>query len=127
MFSDNRNLENIDVSGFNTSKVTDMTGMFARCMKIKELDLSNFNTTNVTNMYSMFHNTRNLKIIYVFDKFVTTDVTMSSHMFGEDINLVGGNGTTYDNNHIDKEYARIDTPSTPGYFTLHVLLVKMSM
>ena len=31
--------------------------------------------------------------------------------------LVGGNGTTYDDSKTDKEYARIDTEETPGYFT----------
>jgi hypothetical protein len=31
---------------------------------------------------------------------------------------VGGQGTTYDPNHIDKTYAHIDGgPSNPGYFT----------
>lgn len=29
----------------------------------------------------------------------------------------GGNGTTYDANHVNSEYARIDTEETPGYFT----------
>ena len=38
-------------------------------------------------------------------------------MFSANNNLVGGNGTRYSDDHIDKEYARIDTPSTPGYFT----------
>jgi hypothetical protein len=31
--------------------------------------------------------------------------------------LVGGNGTTYSSAHINAEYARIDRPGTPGYFT----------
>ena len=39
-------------------------------------------------------------------------------MFGECTSLVGGQGTTYDANHIDKTYAHIDGgPSNPGYFT----------
>ena len=38
-------------------------------------------------------------------------------MFRDCSALVGGNGTKYDESHTDKEYARIDTPSTPGYFT----------
>ena len=39
-------------------------------------------------------------------------------MFTYSTNLVGGNNTKFDNNHTDKEYARIDIPETPGYFTL---------
>jgi hypothetical protein len=41
-------------------------------------------------------------------------------MFNRDTELVGGAGTTYDSNHIDVEYARVDDPDNgkPGYFTL---------
>ena len=39
-------------------------------------------------------------------------------MFKNCTNLVGGKGTTYDANHVDKTYAHIDGgPSNPGYFT----------
>ena len=31
--------------------------------------------------------------------------------------LVGGNGTTYDPNHTNKDYAKIDTVISKGYFT----------
>ena len=39
-------------------------------------------------------------------------------MFKNCSNLVGGNGTTYNLNYIDKTYACIDVKSAPGYFTL---------
>ena len=48
------NLTNIDMSGFNTEKVKDMTNMFTRLNKLTSLNLSNFNTSNVTDMYGMF-------------------------------------------------------------------------
>ena len=39
-------------------------------------------------------------------------------MFTGCTSLVGGMGTTYDENHVDKTYAHIDGgPSNPGYFT----------
>ena len=39
-------------------------------------------------------------------------------MFKNCTSLVGGLGTTYDVNHVDKDYAHIDGgPSNPGYFT----------
>ena len=39
-------------------------------------------------------------------------------MFYRCNSLVGGQGTTYDPNHIDKAYAHIDGgPDNPGYFT----------
>lgn len=44
-----KGLENLD-----TSKVTDMGGMFRGCYKLKSLDLSGFDTSKVTNMSDMF-------------------------------------------------------------------------
>ena len=42
-------------------------------------------------------------------------------MFKNCTSLVGGKGTTYDANHVDKEYAHIDGGSSnPGYFTAKV-------
>lgn len=46
-------LTSLDVSGFNTSKVTDMSYMFFYCSSLKTLDLSSFNTSKV-NSYSSF-------------------------------------------------------------------------
>ena len=107
----------LDVSSFDTSKVTDMYGMFYGT-QATTLDLSNFDTSNVTDMRKMFHNCKNLKTIYVSDKFVTTNVT-SDGMFENATSLVGGAGTKYDSTKIDKIYARIDGgTSSPGYFTL---------
>ncbi len=81
------------------------------------LDLSNFDTSNVTNMIGMFNNCNNLKTIITSDNFKTNNVTSSGDMFTDCTSLIGGNGTVFDSNHVDKTYARIDTPSTPGYFT----------
>lgn len=47
------NLENLDLSKFDTSNITDMSGLFAQC-DITSLDLSKLNTSNVTNMSHMF-------------------------------------------------------------------------
>ncbi|UKI58215.1 MAG: hypothetical protein L6V81_01870 [Clostridium sp.] len=58
------------------------------------------------------------KTIYISIKFNVDKVTSSNNMFYRNTNLVGGAGTTYDANHTDKEYARIDGgTSNPGYFT----------
>lgn len=38
-------------------------------------------------------------------------------MFADCPNLVGGNGTTYDEAHTDVEYAHVDLPGQPGYLT----------
>ena len=116
MFYDSK-VTTLDVSNFNTSKVTNMSGIFYGS-KATTLDLSSFDTSNVTNMYQMFYNSKNLKTIYVSDKFNIDAVTKSNNMFYNCSSLVGGAGTAYDSTKIDKTYAHIDGgTSNPGYFT----------
>ena len=69
-------------------------------------------------MERMFSYCSNLETIYASNSFITTGVTISTDMFYNSTNLVGGNGTIYDSSKIDKTYARIDTAETRGYFTL---------
>jgi len=45
----------IDVSGLDTSSVTNMAEMFSSTFALEELDLSSFDTTSVTTMSSMFN------------------------------------------------------------------------
>lgn len=124
MFAGCLSLENIDASNFNTSNVTNMSGMFNGWggifgnSKVKNINISNFNTPKVTNMQSMFYDLENLTTIYASNNFNTSAVTNSDRMFSRSSKLVGGNGTKYNSSYEDKTYARIDTSSTPGYFTL---------
>ena len=118
MFTNCKKLTSLDLSHFNTSKVTNMNSMFGACWGLTSLDLSSFNTSKVTNMYNMFYNCPDLRTIYVGNGWSTAAVTNSTDMFYNCTSLVGGQGTTYDANHIDKAYAHIDGgTSNPGYFT----------
>ena len=119
MFYECSCLANLDVSSFNTSSVTDMKYMFFHCSGLTILDVSNFNTSSVTDMGNMFSNCSNLITIFASAAFDTASVTSSSNMFSGSTSLQGGNGTTYNSSHKDKEYARIDDPTNgrPGYFT----------
>ena len=111
-------LTNLDLSSFNTSNVTDMGAMFYNCTKLTSLDVSHFNTSKVAYMTNMFEGSTNLRTIYVGSDWSTAAVTSSTNMFNNCTSLVGGQGTTYDANHVDKTYAHIDGgPSNPGYFT----------
>ena len=107
----------IDTKNFDTSKVTNMIYMFSGCSSLTSLDLSKFDTSKVTNMYGMFEGCSKLKTIYASNKFNTSQVSDSNYMFSYCTSLVGGNGTTYNSSYTDKTYARIDSSSTPGYFT----------
>ncbi|MBR1454485.1 MAG: InlB B-repeat-containing protein, partial [Lachnospiraceae bacterium] len=46
--------ETLDISTWDTSNVTNMSGMFEGCENVKVLNLGSFDTANVTNMTSMF-------------------------------------------------------------------------
>jgi len=114
-------LTSLDLSHFNTSNVTSMSNMFAGTTGMETLDLSSFNTSKVTNMTYMFAGNPNgiskLKTIYVGDGWSTASIMHDEKMFDQSTLLTGGSGTTYSSDHIDSEYARIDAPGTPGYFT----------
>ena len=109
MFSNCKNLSSLDLSNFNTEKVTDMNKMFYKCNKLSSLDLSNFNTEKVTNMLGMFFGCSALTTIYASDNFKTDKVTVGSNMFGGCTNLKG-----YDSSKTDHTYANC---SATGYFT----------
>ncbi len=118
MFGNCNVLTSLDLSHFNTSNVTSMWGMLSFCYELTSLDLSSFNTFKVSAMESMFSNSNNLKTIYVGNGWSTAAVTHSSNMFNNCTSLLGGMGTTYDENHVDAAYAHIDGgPDNPGYFT----------
>ena len=111
-------LTTLDVSNFDTSNVTTMDSMFKNCNSLTTLDVSSFDTSKETSMSYMFDSCNQLTTIYVSNKFTTSAVTTSFGMFSGCTSLVGGAGTTYDENHVDKTYARIDGgTSNPGYFT----------
>ena len=118
MFKGCINLTCLDVSGFKTENVTDVAYMFCRCYNLTSLDVSGFNTEKVTDMWGMFAECENLKTIYVGDGWNTSNETDSEYMFKKCYNLVGGQGTKFNENHTDVEYAHIDGGSdNPGYFT----------
>ena len=59
----------MDVSGFDTSNVTTMTGMFNSCSNLTSLDVSGFDTAKVTNMSSMFSYCNKLRTLQLSNKF----------------------------------------------------------
>ena len=105
---------------FDTSNVTNMHYMFFGINSLEELDLGNkFDTSKVTDVAGMFNCMTRLKTIMVGDDFDLSSVEEDSFMFGYSEYLMGENATTYDINHKNSEYARIDDilNGKPGYFT----------
>ena len=144
--ANNPPITDLDLSSFNTSKVTNMQGMFAGLTNLQSLNLSSFDTRNVTNMQSMFSRTfvthpngvldissfdtsrvnnmsfmfwsMKVKTIYASPSFVTNSLSsQSTSIFAQNDYLTGGNGTTYAPPNHYPNFAHIDVPGNPGYFT----------
>ncbi|EME3582425.1 BspA family leucine-rich repeat surface protein, partial [Enterococcus faecium] len=62
LFSDAPKLSALDVSNWNTSKVTNMDYLFENCTSLTSLDLSNFDTSKVTSMTEIFKGLKNCLI-----------------------------------------------------------------
>lgn len=82
MFSYCRSLESLGFSGLDTSNVTDMTRMFSECGKLTELNLGDLDTSNVRSMFLMFNWCESLTELDL-GSFNTSRVTDMGYMFTE--------------------------------------------
>ena len=80
MFSDCSLLTSLNLSGFDTSQVTNMTAMFSGCNLLTSLNLSEFNTSQVKDMSGMFSNCGSLTSLDL-SEFDTSQVTNMQDMF----------------------------------------------
>ena len=80
MFYGCSSLSMLDVSSFDTSKVTDMDSMFYGCSALTMLDVSNFDTSNVKDMGEMFRRCSSL-VTLDLSSFDTSKVTLMWDMF----------------------------------------------
>ena len=106
-------LTSLDVTHFNTAKVTNMNSMFDSCSSLTSLDVTYFNTANVTGMNNMFYSCSALTTIYASDNFVTDKVEYSYNMF-YDCTSLKGTTLEYVASKTDHNYANC---GTDGYFT----------
>lgn len=121
MFASCSSLKNLNISSFTGEALQRTELMFATCSSLVTIELGKLNTPILKYAEDMFIGCTNLKTIKVPESFVTSAILDDgANMFLNCPNLVGGSGTTYDVNHVNKEYARIDSIATPGYFTKFV-------
>ena len=80
MFSECESLTELDISRFDTSRVTNMCSMFDNCISLKQLDLSNFDTSSTTIMDVMFYRCESLIKLNI-SSFDTSSVTGMNTMF----------------------------------------------
>ena len=83
----NRLQKIIGIDNFNTSKVTNMRGMFNECNLLENLNLSNFITLNVTDMSCMFNKCHKLGELIGINLFNTSKVYNMCLMF-QDCNII---------------------------------------
>lgn len=72
-------IEHLDY--LNTSEVEYMNSMFTKCTSLETLDLSSFNTEKVTDMQTMFEGSMNLRTINLPKGFIGSNVTDLNGMF----------------------------------------------
>lgn len=80
------NLESINIEGWDTSNVTNMSYMFARCSNLKSLDLNSLNTSNVTDMTYMFEECNYLETLNI-SNWDTKNVRTMPGIFRKCVNL----------------------------------------
>ena len=90
-----KNILEIDLSSFDTSKVTNMGRMFSGMSNLIALDLSNFDTSMVTNMNAMFSGMSNLTALDL-SNFDTSYVTDMRSMFSSMSSLATLNPSNFD-------------------------------
>ncbi len=85
-FKENRTVINLDLSGLDTSRVTNMSAMFSWCSYLKSLNVNGWNTENVQSMFEIFNYCSSLSNLDV-SGFQTGNVTKMGSMFSRCIQL----------------------------------------
>ena len=104
MFYGMSSLTTLNLSNFDTSKVTDMSAMFCSMRNLTTLNLSNFNTSKVMNMYSMFYNMSSLTTLNL-SNFDTSNVTDMTEMFRDMSNLTTLNLSNFNTSKVMSMYS----------------------
>ena len=91
--------KNLDLSKWDTKNVINMSSMFSSIRGLTSINISNFNTGNVTDMSSMFSANNSLTSLDV-TSFNTSNVTDMSYMFAGDESLTNLNVSSFDTSNV---------------------------
>ena len=118
MFYAMSSLTTLNLSSFDTSKVTDMSDMFTYVSSsLTTLNLSSFDTSKVTNMSNMFAHMRHLTALNL-SNFNTSQVTDMGYMFEDMSNLTTLNLSSFDTSKVTNMGAMFEGMS--GLTTLNL-------
>ena len=113
MFDSCRSLTTLDLTGFKTGSVTDISFMIEFCSKLETIYFGKgFDTSSVTIAMYMFYGCEALETISAYKAF-GLDPAISELMFGGCESLPG-----FDPDCTDGTYARENSPSGLGYLTI---------
>ena len=82
MFASCEALEKLDLSGLDTSAVTDMSWMFGYCSSLRNADLSSLDASHVVNMGYLFYRCSSLRSVGL-NGFSSASATSMRYMFAE--------------------------------------------
>ncbi|EKZ4791712.1 BspA family leucine-rich repeat surface protein [Listeria monocytogenes] len=117
MFYNATKLTELDVSGLDTSAVTNMAIMFQNCFALEKLDVSNFDTSSVTTMISMFQNCFALEKLDV-SNFDTSSVTIMQALFSNCSSIEELDLSNFDTSSVTNMYAMFSGLSEVGKLDL---------
>lgn len=104
MFKELVNLTDIDLSGFNTSRVLRMVGLFRACSSLTSIDFSSFDTSKVLDMHEMFYDCTSLQSLDL-SSFDTSNVGDGmgdmAHMFGNCSSLTSIDLSSFDTSKVE--------------------------
>ena len=95
MFYGCSNITEIDLSHFNSSRVTSVNSMFYRCSSLTSINFNNFDTSQVTSMSGTFYGCSSLSSIDL-SSFITSNVEYMFYMFANCKSLTSLNLSNFD-------------------------------
>ena len=99
MFLSCSSLTSLDLSSLNTSNLTNMSSMFMGCSSLTSLDLSSLNTSKVTLMFNVFNECKSL-ISLDLSNFNTTNVTNINQIFNKCSSLTSLNLSSFNTSNV---------------------------
>ena len=99
MFNYSGQIKTLNISNFDTSKVTSMKYMFNNCNQLQELTLSNFSNNSLDDMENAFSYCSAIKNM-TFSNFNTSNVTKMSNMFRNNNNLQSLDLSSFDTSNV---------------------------
>ena len=125
LFFECSSIVEVDLSNFNSSKVTSMNSMFDSCTSLTSVNFSNFVTTRVSNMEYMFYGCAFTSLD--LSTFETSRVYTMSYMFSDCVHLTSLNLSSFYTPLISDMSSMFNGCSNLGYINLQNAVISTSV